>query len=172
VDILNIAGLREKLTALGDVEYEQKRRELAAEVGIRISVLDKTYRKLRGEQTRTARTPRPIIDPKSGDLPAILAKSWAALLENNKPVHLVNYGGAPARIIAPPDEAPRVEYLNVNSARYELANAAYWETTEGQPSRPDRDQIEMLLAAPTNPLPRLTRVVTIPVFDRDGKLIG
>lgn len=97
--------------------------------------------------------------------------AWAALLARNNPPRLYRRAGACVRIV----DGARVDVLGHGSVLVELNDAADWVKPRGDDLRPASVPpaiVEMVLAEPSEALPRLTAVVAAPVFTADGRLIA
>jgi hypothetical protein len=109
----------------------------------------------------------------SSDLPEMGAKAWVAIAEKNDPVALVLYGGLPSRI-EQVDGAPVVIVLTDTRMRHELAlRVQPYKVSDDGTERdvlPPMWLIEEVLATHPIPLPRLRRIVEVPVFAPDGSL--
>lgn len=117
---------------------------------------------------------RPLI-PMTGDLAAMTHAAWAALTAANDPPVLFRRGAVPVRVEH--DGTPRTRLLTADRMRHALARASRWEryeqTRKGQravETMPPVAVVLDLLATPYPPLPRLERIVTVPVFAPSGRL--
>jgi hypothetical protein len=125
--------------------------------------------------TATSNRNLPTIDVTAMDLPAVTAAAWAALQTMNTPPTIFRHGDVPGRIERDDDGALLVRELTVTRLRHHLARGATWTTTKGgnpKPVAPPEVVCEDLLATPDPPLPRLHRIVEMPVLGRDGAVIA
>lgn len=120
---------------------------------------------------------RPEISADEEDLPHITAQCWTALQRANRPERLFAYGGRPHRLVVNPAGPPVLQALGYDAMRHELARVARfyrerWNRGERQTKlvAPPKPIVADLLAAPVSPLPPLDRIVSAPVFARDGRL--
>jgi RepB DNA-primase from phage plasmid len=117
----------------------------------------------------------PTIDVTAMDLPAVTAAAWAALQTMNTPPMIFRHGDVPGRIEQDDDGALLVRELTAARLRHHLARSATWIIKKGEsvkPVAPPEVVCEDLLATPDPPLPRLRRIVEMPVLGRDGAVIA
>ncbi len=120
---------------------------------------------------------RARIDAGEQRLPIISGLCWEAIEESNHPEMLFRYADAPHRIARTEDGRLKPELLDAERLRYELARRAdFYRTVHGRhgpeaiDAKPPLDVVRDMLAAPDPPLPSLDRIVSAPVFTRDGTL--
>lgn len=121
------------------------------------------------------------IDISIDDLPAMNAESWEAITEQNDPPILFTHGDGVVRTRYDyHDDKLILDSANVDVLRHELSQMADWIVTRtnkktGQTkttvTKPPVFLVKDVLASRVIPLPRLNRVVTVPVFAPDGTLI-
>jgi hypothetical protein len=127
---------------------------------------------------RTIKANLPEIEATCQDLSVVTSQAWDALQRANKPERLFRHGGRLVRIETGDQNEPVIRDLSVDRARHELARAARWfkwkKTGAGKTVRteakPPVDVVKDMLATPDPVLPRLSRVVEVPVFGPDGSL--
>jgi len=115
--------------------------------------------------------PLPIIDfGFTTDLPPLTRAAWAALKAINTGPHLFMRSGIMVRFEK--DEAGRaiLTELTTDRMRFELARAANWQK-KGEDDMPPLDVVRDVLAMPEPPLPTLRKIVNVPIFSHDGRLI-
>jgi hypothetical protein len=131
-----------------------------------------------GHQPATAATASrslPTIDVTAMDLPVVTAAAWAALTAGNTPPTIFRHGDVPGRIERDDDSALLVRELTAPRLRHHLARAATWIIKKGDVMKavaPPEVVCEDLLATPDPPLPRLRRIVEMPVMGCDGAVIS
>jgi hypothetical protein len=115
------------------------------------------------------------IDVTVIDLKRVTGLTWSAIQRSNAEPSLFRYGDQPCRL--EPDETGRlsIRLLTRDRMRHEAARRATWtrRTHSGLiPCPPPLVVVNDLLATPDPPLPILTRIVTVPVFTADGRLLA
>lgn len=114
---------------------------------------------------------KPIIDFGAvSDLPKLTLMAWSALKKRNSGPHLFMRAGVPVRLEINPQGRAVFMELNADRLRYEVAEAADWQE-DMQDAAPPMEVVKNMLAMPDLPLPVLRRVVTVPVFAANGRLI-
>lgn len=122
---------------------------------------------------------RPGVRVTDGDLNQLTENAWLAFAEANNPPTVFRRLNEPVRVERI-DGGSKVKIVALSEAmlRHHAAEAVRWYTVKndrkGRPVQhatfPPKDVIANMLAAPDIPLPVLDRVVTAPVFARDGTL--
>lgn len=110
------------------------------------------------------------IDVSVNHLPTLNALCWQAIKQRNSPPILFLYGGAPVRIVRNPDGTVLLQSLTPDILRHHLAQWAHWNRGEMALAKPPLDVVKDVLATKDMALPRLTRVVHVPVFGPGGSL--
>jgi hypothetical protein len=121
----------------------------------------------------TASIPQPVINIEE-PLRDVRASAWAALKSANEASHIpILYRFAGGLVRVQDDDSGRAILHPVNeyTLRYELVNCSIWMKRKVEAAMPSRDQLLDLLETPNPPLPVLRRLVTVPVFAADGKLV-
>ncbi|GMV51963.1 MAG: hypothetical protein AMXMBFR67_35060 [Nitrospira sp.] len=116
----------------------------------------------------------PEINAGIAALPALTQLSWQALTKKNRQPYLFRFGGLPSRLELDQQGALVLRELNIDRLRYEVAGAARWviaKRGKTVDAAPPVGVIRNMLASPAIPLPALSRIVDIPVFNRDGHLL-
>lgn len=117
---------------------------------------------------------RPAIEVRPGTLHTATDRAWKAIVNSNVPVELMRFGNDPIRIEKIDDRhAHRIVQLNQDRLRYHVAREVFWfkQNDKGrQPQDPPKEVIANMLAQGDIPLPILNRIVTAPVFSREGIL--
>jgi len=116
----------------------------------------------------------PSINAGHLDLAAVTEAAWATLIEANRPPSLFRYSSGVCRMERDADWAPLIRELTVDRLRHELARVADWFTeTRGRTrdALPPLHVVRDMLARADPPLPLLGRLVEVPVFAPDGRLI-
>jgi len=117
----------------------------------------------------------PTIDVGDRDLPRAAASAWDALRRANEPPSLFLYAGRPARMLPGTGGRPRLELLDVDKLRYDVARSAHhtMRSKAGDlvAAEPRASVMHDMLANPAPPLPVLERVVAVPVVAADGTLL-
>lgn len=172
---VDINGLRERLASLSELEYEQQRVGLAAEHGIRVSALDKAYRKITHAALRVAArgadTP-PVIFPDEMQLREVELTCLKVIASRNDPIRHVEYGGAAAIVSEQPGEVARIEVLTEATALRELAHHVTWlkgGREEILPTKPSREHVTLFLhTSQPRRVPIIKRIVEIPIPQKNG----
>lgn len=122
----------------------------------------------------------------TGEQMADMASCWKALLDTNDPPVLFRFGEAFVRLAKDSGgnsgkngnsgNSPtfRLVVLNADRLRLRLARIAVWLGAGKEPKPvyiPDRLLMALLASDEEAPLPTLSRMVTMPVFTFDGRLI-
>lgn len=136
----------------------------------------------RGHGATTPATPGAVemeINAGEGDLKRVSGHAWDALLAKNNPPVVYSFGGAPSWIEHDDHGTPLVKILTPDRMRYRLARVANWYAFKKRgadmvrvAARPPKDVCADVLATPDPPLPRLTRIVEVPVFTANGRLLA
>lgn len=116
---------------------------------------------------------RPILDGSEKDLSVIRPLAYQALISGNKPPRLFSQNNSPVRIEVDDRRYACIEPLDIPKMRNELGRCAIWKKNglvHENSLYPPKTLIEDMLADPICPLPRLSRIVSAPVFSQDGKL--
>jgi hypothetical protein len=120
------------------------------------------------------------IDISIDDLPKLNGECWEAIAEQNEPPVLFTHGNGMIRTRYDyHDDNLILDPLNVDVMRHELSLMADWIRTKTSKAgrvkititKPPTYLVKDVLASRVIPLPRLSRVVTVPVFAPDGTLI-
>lgn len=123
---------------------------------------------------------RPEIDTANLGLDAMAAAAWAAIDAANAPPRIYLYGGALAWLVADAKGQVRIEMMQRDHVRHHLAEVAAFtrwtlggrtRAPEKKPAFPPVPLAADLLAVPRASLPNLHRLVHVPVFAADGRLI-
>lgn len=104
------------------------------------------------------------------ELAPLTKAAWDALVAANTGPHLFLRSGIPVRLEKDQDGRPLLCELTPDRMRHELARAACWQH-KGADDFPPMDVIKDALACAEMPLPPLRRIVSVPVFAADGRLI-
>ncbi len=109
------------------------------------------------------------------------SEAWQAIDQANEPPRIFRYGDTLAWLTDGADDQPAVDMLKLERVRHHLADVASffrWVTTGKGASPPTtKDALPPealaadLLCVPRTTLPRLTRMVRVPVFALDGRLL-
>jgi len=123
----------------------------------------------------------PWINAADGDLARVTDAAWAAVKHKNKvQPDLFMLHRQPMRLAHDGKEKLDIQPLTAERLREEVARVAHWfaprvdKKTEQEvqiKAKPPRDVVINMLQVATIPLPWLTRVVSVPVFAPDGRLI-
>lgn len=114
-----------------------------------------------------------VIYADDHDIPANSEKAWRALINSNDPHRLFRRGNTLVRLEKHDDGAAILNELTIDRMTYEVARAAHWMKRSGKhevSATPPQFIIRDMLARPDPPIPVLSRIVTVPVFTRDGDL--
>ena len=118
------------------------------------------------------------IDVSEQDLARVADAAWSALLAANNPPVVFRFAGHPVRVIADDHGVLLIEPLGIDELRHRLARVAVWTTTKimfgrtvTKPAHPPIAVCRDMLAHPEPPLPRLARVVEVPIFTAAGRMI-
>jgi Bifunctional DNA primase/polymerase, N-terminal len=125
-------------------------------------------------------TDRPVIDTGNLGLAEMADAAWTALEAAKEPPRIYRYGTALAWLGEDPAGRLQIEVMNQEHVRHHLAQVATF--IRWTPSRPGRGPEQKpafppvplaadLLAVPRTTLPRLVRVVRVPVFTADARLV-
>jgi len=128
-----------------------------------------------------SRPPKRSIDISVDDMPALNAEAWRAIEEQNEPPILFLHGEGLIRVRYDfHDDALIPDPLGPDVMRHELSEMADWvkvstnAKTGAQKiitTKPPLFVVKNALASRVIPLPRLHRVVSVPVFAPDGSLL-
>jgi len=132
-------------------------------------------------QPHQPRPPKRLIDVSVDELPKLNTECWRAIEEQNNPPSLFLHGDGMVRVRYDyHDDALIADPLNVKVLRHELSQIANWERTTTNAktgksktveTKPPDFLVEDVLCSRVLPLPRLHRVVSVPVFASDGTLL-
>lgn len=114
------------------------------------------------------------LDAGEQDLRVIAGRAWKAVQAANDPVQFVDFGGLAHWVKASDATPAAIEEVTRPRMSFVLGEVGEWfvENDKGRrAARAPRDVAEHLLADPHPPLPRLRRLVTVPVFDASGRLV-
>jgi hypothetical protein len=117
----------------------------------------------------------PSLNAKDQNLAVITAQAWSAIAQANNPPYLFLYAGLPHRLEPTALGGPILNELTPDRLLHEVARAANWfrgEASHLADAKPPMAVIRDMLATPTPPLPPLDRIVEVPVFGRDGRLLA
>jgi len=115
----------------------------------------------------------PQIDVTTRNLPEITRQAWNALVKNNNPPYLFRYGNNLARLITGEGNNICIDNLDWKKLRYELARCAKFVILKKDGLKDDLPPTyacDDMLVEPTPPLPNLSRIVTAPIFSKNGKI--
>jgi Bifunctional DNA primase/polymerase, N-terminal len=130
-----------------------------------------------GEPRWQAPKDRPEIDTGGLGLAEMANASWSAIEAANAPPRAFRYGTGLAWLSEDTSGRPQIEPMHVEHVRHHLADVATF--TRWVPGRPPKKKPAFpptalavdLIAVPRRTLPRLSRVVHVPVFAADGRLL-
>jgi Bifunctional DNA primase/polymerase, N-terminal len=123
---------------------------------------------------------RPVIDTANLGLDEMADVAWAAIEGANEPPRVYRYGTALAWMAEDPAGRPQIEVMGENHVRHHLAQIATFirwtparpgRAAERKPAFPPIPLAADLLAVPRSTLPRLQRLVRVPVFTASGGLL-
>ena len=122
---------------------------------------------------------RPEIDTGNLGLAEMGEAAWHAIGRANDPPKIYRYGTALAWLAADPAGRAQIEVMGPDHVRHHLAEIATfirWTAAPGRapqpkPALPPLALVADLLAVPAGLLPRLARLVRVPVFTADGRLL-
>lgn len=124
---------------------------------------------------------RPEIDTANRGLDEMAADAWRAIDERNTPPRIFLYAGALTWLVADPAGRITIEVMNQDHVRHHLADVATFirwtapargRRSEKKPAFPPVPLAADVLAVPRRTtLPRLQRLVHVPVFTADGRLL-
>lgn len=110
------------------------------------------------------------IDVSVNHLPTLNALCWQAIKQGNQPPVLFLYGGQMVRVVRNPDGTVLLQHVTAEIMRHHLSMWAHWNKEGMALVKPPLDVIKDVLATKDMALPRLTRVVHVPVFGPGGSL--
>lgn len=111
------------------------------------------------------------IDVASDHLPTMTSLSWEAIKKRNIPPTLFRHGTHIVRAARHPEtQKAWLQEVTPEVLRHELARWAHWHKNQYKLVKPPLDVIRDVLATKDMPLPVLRRVVSVPVFGRNGAL--
>ena len=117
---------------------------------------------------------RPGYDAGDRDIRASAREAWSAIDQANDPVQFLNLGGVAVWVKASTAELAVTEPLNVASRMWHVLGLvcdSYKVTQRGPvPCKAPREVANHMVADAHPPLPRLRRLVHVPVFDKAGQL--
>jgi hypothetical protein len=129
----------------------------------------------------SSRPPKRQIDVSLDDMPALNKEAWGAIEEQNDPPILFIHGDGLIRTRYDfHDDTLIPDQLNADVMRHELSQMAEWIKTSTNAktgarkmtvAKPPVFLVKDVLASRVIPLPRLHRVVSVPVFAPDGTLL-
>jgi hypothetical protein len=111
------------------------------------------------------------IDVSIEHLPTLNKLCWQAISEGNKPPILFLYGNQVVRTMRNPDGTVILQAVTPDILRHHLAEWAHWTQAGIKLAKPPVDVVKDVLATQNMPLPRLARVVHVPVFGPAGTLL-
>lgn len=119
-----------------------------------------------------ARPKKRIIDVSVDNLSLRTGEAWEAIKEQNSPPILFLNGPHMIRVRYDyHDDTVIIERVDPDIMRHELAEMAEWRKANNAVTKPPMFLVRNVLASRVIPLPRLQRVVTVPVFAPDGSLL-
>jgi hypothetical protein len=121
----------------------------------------------------TSTTPPTVVDA-GAYLPHTTAAAWDALRAANDAraiPRIFNYDGVLVRVEMDRD-TPIMRSLGEREMRGEMVRAALFLKDDVEPTTPDRELVQDVLQVENKPVPLLRRVTGVPIFARDGTLIG
>lgn len=120
----------------------------------------------------------PVIDATEQDLAKVADAAWVVLQRANEPPTIFRFAAQPTRVVQDDHGACIMERLGVDEFRHYMARVATWVAEKvvfGKRStravHPPIAVIRDMLAHPEPPLPRLVRVVEVPIFTKAGTVI-
>lgn len=114
---------------------------------------------------------KPVIDISIDDMPKLNAECWAAIEQMNQPPILFTYGSAMIRTRYDfKDKTIILDTVNADIMRHELSQFAEWRKAHNVITKPPAFLVKDVLASRSIKLPRLSRVVSVPVFGPKGTL--
>jgi putative DNA primase/helicase len=141
-------------------------------------------REVRVPEEPVAMPPRPVsprgpkIDAGELDLARVSEAAWAALLAANEPPAVFTFAGHPARVVLDDHGTLIIERMGVYELRHRLARVADWFTKKlmfgkpvTRPAYPPVAVVQDMFAQAESPLPRLARVVEVPIFTSRGTVL-
>jgi Bifunctional DNA primase/polymerase, N-terminal len=164
-------------TVVGGPELAKVLRGNGADVVKRITTWLGVHRS--GEPRWAPPADRPEIDTGNLGLVEMATAAWQAIHTANDPPRVFAYGTELAWLAQDPAGLPQVEVMHEDHVRHHLAEVATFTRWIAAPGRPPVQKpafppvalAKDLLAVPDVTLPRLTRIVRIPVFTADGRLL-
>ena len=110
----------------------------------------------------------------TGDLVEMSRLAWAAVRVQNDPrPRLFRRGSLPVRIERDETQIPSTKPLTLDRLRHETAQTSIWMALREEKWKrviPPKDVIADMLATSSMPLPRLDRIVEVPVFTASGTI--
>jgi len=135
-------------------------------------------KRMRGGQKSFAFAPSPSddegkvsIDCSIEHLPTLNKLCWQAISEGNKPPILFLYGNQVVRTVGNPDGTVILQVATPEILRHHLSAWAHWHHASIKLTKPPIDVVKDVLATKEMALPRLARVVHVPVFGPSGTLL-
>lgn len=115
----------------------------------------------------------PVIDITERNLPEISRQGWDSLVQANSPPYIFRYANNLVRVVNRGEERIFIEVLDGKRLRHELARCAefiFMKKDQAIIDLPPTYLVDDMLAEPTPPLPSLLKIVSSPVFSKDGEL--
>jgi hypothetical protein len=132
------------------------------------------------DQPATDEDPRPEIDIANLGLDEMAMAAWKAIEATNTPPRVFLSAGGLAWLVADATGLPTVEVMSQDHIRHRLADVVSfirWSSAgrerppKKKPAFPPETLAADLRAVPHPTLPRLERIVRMPVFTQDGRLL-
>ena len=115
----------------------------------------------------------PQIDIKDKNLPIITKQAWEALIAANDPPYLFIYANCIVRLVISEKGQIVIDRLDNSKMRHELARCAIFRTFKNGEFEVDLPPIwvvDDIFAHPNPPFPALSRIITAPIFSKQGEL--
>jgi hypothetical protein len=117
---------------------------------------------------------KPSLVANNPDLDELSGQVWKQLKDLNDPPFVFRQGSRLCRIEVSDTGHPIIASVDAKRMQFFLVSLFEWikEAEEGTKNcRPPRDLVHHLVADPDPPVPDLQRIVTAPIFARDGRLL-